>query len=90
MRGIEKAREKMLSETNIVKIVESRRYFKEALKFLLSKENQTLMKQRSRHITVDPDNSSSSDPNEELEIKRIKAKVYPNSEASALQIVDSE
>ena len=44
MRGIEKAREKMLSETNIVRIVESRRYFKEALKFLLSKENQTLMK----------------------------------------------
>ena len=68
MRGIQKAREKIQNETNIIKIVESRRYFQTALKFLLSKKNRKLMKERSRYITVDPDRSSDSDPENELEM----------------------
>ena len=76
MRGIEKARNKMLSETNIVKIVESRRYFLTAFKFLLSKKNRKLMKERSRYITVDPDDSSDSDPNEEKEMSKFDRESY--------------
>ena len=42
------------TETNIVKIVKSRRYFKAALKMLLSRENRKQLKEKSRYISIDP------------------------------------
>ena len=49
------------TETNIVKIVKSRRYFKAALKMLLSREKRKQLKEKSRYISIDP--SSDSDDN---------------------------
>ena len=77
----------MQAETNIVKIVESRRYFQTALKFLLSKKNRKLMKERSRYITVDPDVSSNCDPENEQELSKQERASYSKNEASAVEIV---
>ena len=54
-RGFEKARENLLKEINIIEIVKSRRFFHKALKLLLSKKKRMELKERSRYISIDPD-----------------------------------
>lgn len=54
-RGFEKARSQLLQEINIIEIVKSRRFFKKALKGLLSKKKRYELKERSRYYSIDPD-----------------------------------
>ena len=49
------AREKLNEEINIIEIVKSWRNFKRALRMLLSEEQRTKCKERSRYIAIDPD-----------------------------------
>ena len=44
-----------MKEINIIEIVKSRRFFNQALKFLLSKKKRMELKERSRYISIDPD-----------------------------------
>ena len=53
-RGFEKARASLMKEINIIEIVKSRRFFKKALKLLLSKKKRMELKERSRYISIDP------------------------------------
>ena len=58
MRAIQKAREKMAAEVNIMNIVKSRRVFFEALKDLLPQVKYKLFRKRAEYIVIDPDISS--------------------------------
>ena len=58
MRAIQKAREKMAAEVNIMNIVKSRRVFFEALKDLLPQAKYKLFRKRAEYIVIDPDVSS--------------------------------
>ena len=51
---MEMARKKLDQEINIIEIVKSRRFFKKALKILLSKKKRMELKERSRYISIDP------------------------------------
>ena len=54
-RGFQEARERMQSETNILEIVKSRRYFNAALRFLLTKKQRLKIKERGRYTVFNPD-----------------------------------
>ena len=54
-RGFEKARGQLLEEINIIEIIKSRRFFQKALKVLLTKKKRLELKERSRYISINPD-----------------------------------
>lgn len=47
-RGLTKGRDKLAQETNIIKLIQQRRYFNAALKQLLPKEQRLKLKEQSR------------------------------------------
>ncbi len=53
-KSFEVGRTYLSRETNIVSIVKSVRYFKQALKLLLSEEQRTKLKEKTKYLTVDP------------------------------------
>lgn len=53
-RAIEKARQAMDREFNVVEILKSRRYFNKALKLLLPKQKRQVLIESSEYIEVDP------------------------------------
>ncbi len=55
---MEKAREKLDDEINIIEIVKSWRYFDRAIHFLLTDKQRRHFKERSRYIAIDPDPKS--------------------------------
>ena len=57
-KGLYKALATMDTETNIIKIVKSRRYFKHALRILLTRKQRRELKERSRYTTIDPGSST--------------------------------
>ena len=52
MISIEKARNQMSKEINIVEFVKNRRYVKMALRYLLNRDKQRKIKDKSRYITI--------------------------------------
>lgn len=52
---MDKARQKMDEEINIIEIVKSWRYFEKAIHFLLTDKQRRHFKERSRYIAIDPD-----------------------------------
>lgn len=54
-RALAMAREKLMKEANIIEIIKSRRYFNNAFKVLLSEKQQLDLKERSRYLSIDPD-----------------------------------
>ena len=44
----------MNSETNIIEIIKSRRFFGKALKTLLTRQQRLKMKEKSRYLYIDP------------------------------------
>ena len=53
--AMEKAREKLNKEVNIIEIVKSWRYYERCLKYLLPEKTRMDFKERSRYITISPD-----------------------------------
>ena len=53
--AMNRAREKLASEINIVQIIKSWRYMERALKLLLPARTRLELKEKSRYIVVDPD-----------------------------------
>jgi len=49
----------MVTETNIIEIIKSRRYFAKAFKALLTKRQRLQMKEKSRYLYIDPDKKES-------------------------------
>ena len=49
----------MEDEINIIEIVKSRRYFKNALKMLLSREQRLYMREQSNYNIIDPSDDES-------------------------------
>ena len=47
----------MNTETDIIEIMKKLRYFKLALRKLLSQDERMLLKERSRYFSVDPSNN---------------------------------
>lgn len=62
--GLAMGRDKLYKETNIVNIIQSRRYFNAALKTLLSKSQREHLKEQTRFWVFKPDKLRSSDKNE--------------------------
>ena len=60
-RALQLARTKLACEGNIVEIIKSWRYFNLALKFLLSERKRLDLKERSRYLTVNPDEQIEDD-----------------------------
>ena len=56
--AMEKAREKLNKEVNIIEIVKSWRYYERCLKYLLPEKTRMDFKERSRYITISPDHKS--------------------------------
>ena len=56
--AMEKAREKLNKEVNIIEIVKSWRYYERCLKYLLPEKARMDFKERSRYITINPDHKS--------------------------------
>ena len=54
-KGFELARQRLESETSIIEIIKSRRYFNAALRFLMSKQQRMKLKERGRYTVVNPD-----------------------------------
>ena len=54
-RAIAKAIKKMDDEIDIIEMIKSRRYFKEALRKLMSAEKRMKLKEKTRYIMIDPD-----------------------------------
>ena len=54
-RGMDKAREKIMKEINIVEIVKKLRYVTDALNYLLPEKKRFEIKQRNRYVQIDPD-----------------------------------
>ena len=54
------ARDKLETKINIIEIVKSWRYFENALKELLPERKRIDLKERSRYIQIDPDESKVS------------------------------
>ena len=52
MISIEKARNQMSKEINIVEFVKNRRYVKMALRYLLNRDKQRKIKDKSRYIII--------------------------------------
>ena len=52
MINIEKARIQMSKEINIVEFVKNRRYVKMALRYLLNRDKQRKIKDKSRYIII--------------------------------------
>ena len=50
----------MNSETNIIEIIKSRRFFGKALKTLLTRQQRLKMKEKSRYLCIDPDSKEES------------------------------
>ena len=50
-----KAREKLGQEINIVEVVKSWRYMERALNYLISKEMRLQMKEKARYVVIDPE-----------------------------------
>ena len=73
-RAMDIARFRLDQEINMIEFVKSRRYFKKALKFLLTKKKRKELKEKTRYIAVDPD----SDKNEGL-TRQITNKLRRNS-----------
>ena len=65
LRAVEKARERMEQEINIVHIVKSRRYFQRALRLLLSRRTREQMQKQSRYIYINPDDSSENEKDDD-------------------------
>ena len=53
--AMNKARERLASEINVVQIIKSWRYMERALKVLLPAKTRLELKEKSRYIIVDPD-----------------------------------
>lgn len=78
-RGFEKARSQLLQEINIIEIIKSRRFFKKALKVLLSKKKRYELKERSRYISINPDKKGDIDKKGKQKLDRqrtIDEKIY--------------
>jgi len=60
LRGLEKARDLMAQEVNIIEIVKSRRILSQALKRLLPPEKHKQLKVEYEYIDVNPSSDSSS------------------------------
>ena len=54
-RGIQLAQDAMDREIDIIELIKSQRYFKLVIKHLLSPEMRMKIKERSRYIRIDPD-----------------------------------
>ena len=59
----------MDDEIDIIEMIKSRRYFKEALRKLMSAEKRMKLKEKSRYIMIDPD-SDDADSAQEKKRKR--------------------
>ena len=80
-RGFEKARGQLLEEINIIEIIKSRRFFQKALKVLLTKKKRLELKERSRYISINPDDiDKTGDQNIDKE-KAFDEKLYDASSA---------
>ena len=56
-RGIDRALHLMQQEINIVETVKSRRFFRSAMKLLLSREQRLSLREHSNYILIDPSDS---------------------------------
>ena len=54
-RGIQKARAALEKEIDVLELVKSMRFFRMAIKRLLSKDEISKLKERSQFFTIDPD-----------------------------------
>ena len=54
-------RQKLLKETNIISIIQSRRYFNAALKLLMTKQQRNRLKERTNYLHVNPDSKKGGD-----------------------------
>ena len=59
-----KARKLMDKEINIIEIIKSLRYLKDAVHLLIPKMKRFELKERSRYYCIDPDASDSIDQNQ--------------------------
>ena len=57
----------MDDEINIIEIVKSRRYFKNAMQFLLPREKRLEFRERGDYLIVDPSDSDSNLGNSEAD-----------------------
>ena len=54
----------MVKEIDVIELIKSRRFFKLALKHLLTKEVRMQLKERSRYICINPDKETTSASND--------------------------
>ena len=54
-KGLDKAREALAKEVDIIKMIKSRRYFHMAFRYLLPKEVRLDLKRFSHYVVIDPD-----------------------------------
>ena len=73
--AFQKARIKMLQEINIIEIIKSRRLQGAALKILLTKQQRRKLKEQSRYLAIDPDDSSSTPKSKKKKPKRTDADI---------------
>ena len=70
--ALKKAHNKLNKETNIIENIKARRYVEEAIKYLIPHKKRLEIKERSRYLTIDPENESKC---KQLQgIKRISTK----------------
>ena len=75
----------MLSqEINIIEIVKDWRYYNRALRYLLPEEKRLFLKERSRYITIDPDDQDKKLSSKlfESQLRRMKSNVEADVELS--------
>ena len=54
----------MVKEIDVIELIKSRRFFKLALKHLLTKEVRMQLKERSRYLCIDPDKETTNSSND--------------------------
>ena len=58
-RGLEKARNRLAREINIIDIIKSRRLVHRALRMLITKSQRVKLQERARYLEIDPGSGSS-------------------------------
>ena len=75
---MDKAREQIQKEVNIVEIVKKLRYVTDALRYLLPETKRFEIKQRNRYIQIDPDKDDQDRIKTELKLNISKLKEVPD------------
>ena len=71
-RGMDKAREQILKETNIVEIIKKLRYVTDALRYLLPESKRFEIKERNRYVQIDPDSDGIKRQETEIKLNILK------------------